>query len=76
MAAPGRRGTARSTRGDRHARLAGGRASVSWQSRQVHVAPQLQTGPHWHDAAAELAGFWQPHLHSAPLHTAHAHTFD
>jgi hypothetical protein len=30
---------------------------------QVHVSPQLQTSPHWHETAGADAGFWQPQVH-------------
>jgi hypothetical protein len=40
---------------------------------QLQVGPQLQTSPHWHEAAG--CG-WQPHWHSEPGQTAHVQTFD
>jgi hypothetical protein len=59
-----------------HHRLSDWRAFACWQPLQVHVGPQLQTSPHWHEAAGGLAGFWQPQLHSEPVQTAHAQPFD
>jgi hypothetical protein len=61
-----------------HYRLADWRAFACWQPLQVHVGPQPQTSPHRHEAADWTGGFgfWQPHLHSEPVQTAHAHAFD
>ena len=42
----------------------------------LHVGPQWQTSPHWHEAAGWAARFWQPQLHSEPGQTVHAQTFD
>jgi hypothetical protein len=33
------------------------RAFACWQLLQVHVGPQLQASPHWHEAVATGAGF-------------------
>jgi hypothetical protein len=46
------------------------------QPAHVHVSPQVQAAPHWHDAAGRAGVVWQPHLHSDSLQTAHAQTFD
>jgi hypothetical protein len=46
------------------------------QALQLHVSAQLQTSPHWHEAAGGAAVFWQPHWHWEPTQTAHAQTFD
>jgi hypothetical protein len=46
------------------------------QPLQVHVGPQLQTSPHWHEADGWSAGFWQPQVHSEPVQTEHAQAFD
>ena len=40
------------------------RAFAFWQPVQVHAGPQLQTSPHWHEAAGRGAVFWQPQVHS------------
>jgi len=42
---------------------------------QRQFAPHLQAGPH-EQAGAEGAGFWQPHLHSAPRQVVQAQTFE
>ena len=52
------------------------RPFACWQLLQVHVSPQLQTSPHWQEAAGRAAGFWQPQVHSEPVHTAQPQTFD
>jgi hypothetical protein len=52
------------------------RAFACWQPLQLHVGPQLQTSPHWHEADGRAAAFWQPHVHSEPVQAAHAQTFD
>lgn len=59
-----------------HYRLSDWCASACWQPSQVHVGPQLQTSPHWHEAAGRAAAFWQPHAHSEPVQAAQAQTFD
>jgi len=59
-----------------HHRLSEMRALACWHPRQVHVGPQLQTSPHWHEAAGRAAAFWQPQVHSEPVQVAHAQTFD
>jgi hypothetical protein len=59
-----------------HYRLSDGRAFAWWQPLQLHVGPQLETSPHWHEAAGRAAGFWPPHLQSEPVQTAQAQTFD
>jgi len=46
-----------------------------WQPSQVHVGPQLQTSPHWHEVAGTGAGFWQPQVHQVPQ-VPHTQTFD
>ena len=51
-------------------------APPCWQPLQMHVGPQLQTSPHWHEAAGRSAAFWQPQAHSEPVQTAHAQPFD
>jgi hypothetical protein len=51
-------------------------AFACWQLLQLHVSPQLQTSPHWHDAVATGAGFWHPHVHWAPTQVSHPQTFD
>ena len=57
-------------------RLSEARAFACWQPVQVHVAPQLQTSPHWHDAIGAGAGFWQPQVHSVPTQVSQTQTFD
>jgi hypothetical protein len=57
-----------------HYRLTDWRAC--WQPVQLHAGPQLQTSPHWHEAAVRAAGLWQPQVHSEPVQTVQAHTFD
>ena len=52
------------------------RAFASWHRLQLHVFPQVQASPHWHDAAGRAEGFWQPHLHSEPVQTPQVQTFD
>jgi hypothetical protein len=52
------------------------RAVACWQPLQLHVSPQLQTSPHWHEAVGTAAGFWQPHVHSGPIQVPQAQTFD
>jgi hypothetical protein len=59
-----------------HYRLSAWRAFACWQPLQVQVGPQLQTSPHWHEAAGRSAEFWQPQAHSEPVQTAHAQPFD
>jgi len=59
-----------------HYRLSAWRVFACWQPLQVHVGPQLQTSPHWLEAAGRSAGFWQPQVHSEPGQTAHAQPFD
>ena len=59
-----------------HYRLSAWRAFACWQPLQVHVGPQLQTSPHWHEAAGRSARFWHPQVHSEPVQTAHAQPFD
>jgi hypothetical protein len=59
-----------------HHRLSTWRAFACRQSVQVQVGPQLQTSPHWQEAAGRASALWQPQLHSAPGQTAHAQTFD
>jgi hypothetical protein len=54
-----------------HYRLAVWPAFACWQALQVHVGPQLQASPHWHDVAGRPAGLWQPQVHSEPPQTAH-----
>jgi len=46
------------------------------QPWHVHAGPQLQTSPHWHDAAGVGAGFWHPQVHSGPRQMAQVQTFD
>jgi hypothetical protein len=43
---------------------------------QLHVGPQSQTSPHWHEAAERAGKFWQPQVHSEPVQTAHAQAVD
>jgi hypothetical protein len=46
-------------------------AFACWQLLQVHVSPQLQTSPHWHQPVGAGVGFWpaesnvegQPQVH-------------
>jgi hypothetical protein len=38
-------------------RLAAIRTFTCWQPSQVHVGPQWQTSPHWHEAAGAGAEF-------------------
>jgi hypothetical protein len=57
-------------------RLSDGRAFACWQPWQLHVSPQRHASPHWHDAAGLGTGFWQPHVHSEPVQTVQAQTFD
>ena len=53
------------------------RAFRCWPLVHVHVSPQLQTSPHWHDAVAGTgAGFWQPQVHCEPAQDWHAQTFE
>jgi hypothetical protein len=52
-----------------------GSALACWQPWQLHVGPQLQTSPHWHDTG-RAAAFWQPHVHSEPVQVAQTQTFD
>ena len=52
------------------------RAFACWQLSQLHVSPQLQTSPHWHEAAGTGAGFWQPQVHWVPTQVPHTQTFD
>jgi hypothetical protein len=59
-----------------HYRLSDWRPFACWQPLQSHVGPQLQTSPHWHEAAGQPAGFWHPHVHSEPVQTVQAQTFD
>jgi hypothetical protein len=59
-----------------HHRLSDWRPVACRQPSQLHVGPQLQTSPHRHEAAGRAAELWQPHMHSEPGQTAHAHTFD
>jgi hypothetical protein len=59
-----------------HYRLSAWRGFACWQPWQVHVGPQLQTSPHWHEPAGRAAGVWQPQLHSEPVQIAPAHAFD
>jgi hypothetical protein len=59
-----------------HYRLSDWRAFACSQRLQLHVGPQLQTSPQWHEAAGRSAGFWQPQVHSEPVQTAHAQPFD
>jgi hypothetical protein len=59
-----------------HYRLSAWRAFACWQPLQVHVGPQLQTSPHWHEAAGRSAEFWHPQVHSEPVQTPHAQPFD
>jgi hypothetical protein len=40
-----------------HHRVSEMRAFACWQLLQVHVGPQLQASPHWHEAVATGAGF-------------------
>jgi hypothetical protein len=61
-----------------HYRLSAWRAFACWQPLQLHVGPQLQTSPHWHEAADWAAGFgfWQPQVHPEPVQAAQRQTFD
>jgi len=59
-----------------HYRLSDWRAFACWQPGHLHVGPQLQTSPHWQEAAGWAAWFWQPQVHSEPVQTGHAHAFD
>jgi len=59
-----------------HHRLSDTRALPCWQLLQVHVGPQLQTSPHWHEAAGTGAAFWQPQVHRVPTQVPHTQTFD
>jgi hypothetical protein len=58
-----------------HYRLSDWRAFACWQPLQVHVGPQPQTSPHWHEAG-RAAALWQLHVHSEPVQVAQANTFD
>jgi hypothetical protein len=46
-----------------HQRVSKTRAFACWQLLQLHVSPQLQTSPHWHEAVGTGAGVWQPQVH-------------
>jgi hypothetical protein len=59
-----------------HYRLSAWRAFACWQPLQVHVGPQLQNSPHWHEVAGRAAAFWQPQVHAEPVQAAQAQTFD
>jgi len=59
-----------------HHRLSEMRPFACWQLWQVHVSPQLQTSPHWQEAAATGAAFWQPQVHWVPTQVSHTQTFD
>jgi hypothetical protein len=59
-----------------HYRLSDWRAFACWQPWQLHVSPQRHASPHWHEAAGMGTGFWQPHVHSEPVQTVQAQTFD
>jgi hypothetical protein len=59
-----------------HQRLSTFRAAACRQPSQVHVGPQLQTSPHWHDALSAGAECWQPQVHWVPTQVSHPQTFD
>jgi hypothetical protein len=53
------------------------RAFACWQLLQLHVSPQLQTSPHWHETTVGTgAGFWQPQVHCVATQVPHTQTFD
>jgi hypothetical protein len=57
-------------------RLSARRAFACSQPLQVHAGPQPHASPHWQEAAGRSAGFWQPHVHSAPMQVMQAQPFN